>query len=168
MESNFSQSKEELIDIAVKNILALDCNERKTSKKNSDLISREEALNCISGIFAKSTTIEEVLKLFTHRIKALPLAQAEIKVLDDKYDGLKCDLCAHDIETDFMSYCIHCRDNSNFEKTPSVDYTADDLRKALLNKHFMKSNYGTTNWLNVIRDFEVHSIMSDYKDFIKG
>ena len=40
-----------------------------------------------------------------------------------------------------------------------------ELRDALRDKDFLKVNYGTRNWLHIIRDFEPEQIVSEWKAY---
>lgn len=43
----------------------------------------------------------------------------------------------------------------------------DDLKKALSDKAYLKANFNTGNWLNIIRDFPADKIVKEWKDFRK-
>ena len=47
-----------------------------------------------------------------------------------------------------------------------VEKAFEELTDALLNRDYMKANYGTINWLDVIRDFKCSQIIKEYQDWV--
>ena len=41
-----------------------------------------------------------------------------------------------------------------------------DLQNALKDKNYLKANFNTKNWLDIIRDFPASQIVNDYKDYL--